>query len=159
MIGSKKQLEKEKSKSMDLKDKLPEIDESLGELLCDECGGRGCLPPEINDISTLQSVCWKCQGDGKVDWVSHITGKPPRRMFGFSSSSFSTYAAGTSGSHSHVHDDIVDALAQNLAKKIDEEIMDNLLNPHNKHMKFYNQEVKQGDNGIVSKFMLHSDIK
>lgn len=147
-------MENEKLKT---KNGLPEIDESLGELLCDECEGRGCLPSKIEDISTMQARCWKCQGDGKVDWVSHITGKPVKPMFHFSSSSISnsTVAAGTSGNH--VHDDMIDAMSKHLADKIDKEIMDNLLNPHNKHMKFYNEEVKQFDNGIVSKFMFHPD--
>ena len=158
MIGSKKQQEnKNHDKSTDLKPELPEIDESLGELLCDECGGRGCTP--YVDEQTIQTICWKCQGDGKVDWVSHITGKPQRPMFGFSSSSsmssMGTYS--TSGGPYNIHDDAIDAMAQALAKKIDEEILESIRDSPNKHMKFYNQEVRQVDNGIVSKFMFHTD--
>jgi len=156
LIGSKKQQEREKNKSMDTKRKQLEIDESLGELVCDVCGGRGVIPSEITETITYQSICWKCQGDGKVDWVSHITGKPQKPMFGFASTSSFT-ASTPNGGHSHIYDDAIDAMAHNLAAKIDEEIIDKILNGDNKHIKYYNQEVKQFDNGIVSKFMFHTD--
>lgn len=152
MTGLKEQQEKNKNKSMVSK---LEIDEDAGELLCDKCEGRGCMPTRVVDESHGQTVCSKCQGRGKVDWISHITGVPAPREYAFSSSSF-TYSS-TSGNGNHCHDDAVDAMAQVLAANIDKEIMDNLLNPTNKHIKMYGQEVKKFDNGIFSKFMFHPD--
>jgi len=144
LIGSKKQQEKNKIIS-----KL-EIDESLGELLCDECEGRGSIP-EKEDQFKLARMCEKCQGRGKVDWLSHITGVPPKPT-GFSTSSFTS----TSGNCA-IPNAIVDAAAKQLADSIDKEILDNLINSTNKHIKMYDQEVQQFDNGIVSKFMFHTD--
>ena len=116
-------------------DGLPKIDESLGELLCDECEGRGCLPSEIDDIQTLQSVCWKCQGAGKVDWVSHIMGVAPPSSASSSGTSMSSSwsTSGTTG----VHDDAIEAAATALAAKIDEEILDSIVNDSNKYSNFY----------------------
>ncbi len=148
LIGSRKQLENTKLK---VEDEPPEIDESLGELVCDECGGRGCT---INEY-TLSARCWKCQGDGKVDWVSHCTGKPKKPMFDFGSSSFSSSVPESVSNG--VYDDAIDAMSKQLADSIDKEIIDDITNDSNKYIKMYGQEVKQVDNGIVFKQLFHTD--
>jgi len=158
LIGSKKQQEKEDAASIISK---LEIDESVGELLCDKCEGRGgtSYNEPSSDVTKPQWIrCPKCQGRGKVDWVSHITGVPKKPdMFHFGSSSmYSTYSCGTSGV-ANMHDDIIDAMAQNLAKKIDEEILESIMKGSNKNIKLYDQEVKQVDNGIFSKFLFHTN--
>ena len=95
----------------------PEIDEDAGEVLCDECKGSGCLPITKNP-QTLCSSCWKCKGSGKLDWVSFITGKPSPKKY----------------------DDMADAMAYATANTIDKEIIDNILNAPNKHIKNHDQE-------------------
>ena len=144
-----------------MKDDL-DIDESKGEMVCDECEGRGCIPPKINSPEIMQEMCWKCQGSGKVDWVSNIMQKP-KPMFGFSSSSSfygSTFAASTSGNSSPLHDDIIDSMAKALAMKIDNEILDNIINSQQQtpDIKFKWEEDKV-DNRIVSKFMFYPYLK
>jgi len=130
LIGSKKQQEKNR-----LHIEL-EIDEDAGELLCDKCEGKGgniCNHPS-SDLTKPQWVrCTKCQGRGKVDWVSHITGVPAPKMFGFSSTSSSSSWAGA-----HCHDDAIDAMSKALAAKIDEEILESIINDSNKYLKSYN---------------------
>jgi len=93
------------------------------QFICDKCNGTGCVPSEINPHE-MASICQKCQGDGWVDWISNITGKPPRYLYtsaGTSMSSSSAYGASTSGYG--VPNFIVDKMAEDLAKKIDEEIL------------------------------------
>ena len=142
----------------DLRCDPPEINEDEGEILCDKCEGRGCDPIPPGAQGGMTSVCQKCQGGGKLDWVSFITGKPKPPQFHFSSSSTSWSGIGTATS-SAFPQKIVDVMAKKLAEKIDEEIMDNLLNPTNKHIKMYNREVKEFDNGIVSKQLLYPYTK
>lgn len=133
-----------------------EIDEDAGELLCDKCKGKGSTPSN-QDPYTMAAVCSKCQGRGKVDWISHITGVPSEPMFGFSSTS-SYYVCSTPGGASQsqkIHDDAIDAMSKNLAKKIDEEIIESIMKGSNKNIKMYDQEVHTLDNGIVSKLLFY----
>ena len=142
-----------------MKDDL-NIDESKGEMLCDECEGRGCIPPEIDSPEIMQEMCWKCQGSGKVDWVSNVMQKPKPRYFEFGSSSFynSTFTS-TSGNASP-HDDIIDSMAKALAMKIDNEIIDNIMKGQQQmYEPKFNWEVKEVDNRIVSKFMFYPHLK
>ena len=41
-----------------------------GELICDKCKGRGHLRR-----IRARSICRKCHGTGKVDWIENIVGK------------------------------------------------------------------------------------
>lgn len=144
-----------------MKDDL-NIDESKGEMLCDECEGRGCIPPEIDSPEIMQEMCWKCQGSGKVDWVSNVMQKPKPQYFGFGSSSFynSTATYSTSGNASPLHDDIIDSMAKALAMKIDNEIIDNIMKGQQQmYEPKFNWEVKEVDNRIVSKFMFYPHLK
>lgn len=87
------------------------------QLVCDNCNGTGCVPSEFSPTE-LAMRCPKCQGDGWVDWISNITGKPIRNLYGSSSS----MSSGTSGT-----DIICDQMAQDLANKIDKDILDTII--------------------------------
>lgn len=65
------------------------LDESIGEVLCDECNGWGNLYSK--DESHLVR-CQKCWGIGKLDWIERVVGKKPE-FYGTSGSAF----YGTSG--------------------------------------------------------------
>lgn len=86
------------------------------QLVCDKCNGTGCVPSETNPHE-MASICQKCQGDGWVDWISNITGKPPRYLYSSSGTSMSSSSA------SGIPNFIVDKMAEDLAKKIDKEIL------------------------------------
>lgn len=92
----KKQLE------IDLK-----VDKDAGEVLCDVCEGRGCIPctDQEKNFYNSSSICWKCQGDGKLDWLSFVTGKPKKPIYYGSSSIFSGTSGflGTSGSGGSIY--------------------------------------------------------
>ena len=111
---------------------LPEINEELGEVLCDECEGRGCVPKKITKLDQMQSMCWKCQGDGKLDWVSMATGKPTIPMsFGTSGTSFSI-STPVMGNSSSGMSKIINQCAEHFAQKVDDSIMDAIQYPWNK---------------------------
>ena len=40
-----------------------------GEVICSRCEGRGCSP--FFSIQEAQETCPKCNGEGKLDWVSN----------------------------------------------------------------------------------------
>ena len=45
-----------------------------GEYVCDNCEGTGKLPVNINRQSF---PCWRCGGDGKIDWVTNAMHEDP----------------------------------------------------------------------------------
>ena len=54
----------------------PELDEDLGEMICDKCNGSGsCNTKYSQETSPYYVRCPKCKGRGKVDWVENIIGK------------------------------------------------------------------------------------
>lgn len=89
------------------------------EMVCDKCEGRG-----TSWIYT--TPCSKCQGKGKVDWIENIVGKKPETIdTSGSNNAFVGYQSGlckTTGSDNI----IINALAQQLANEIDQEIMGSL---------------------------------
>ena len=87
-----------------------------GEIICSECEGRGTKPSSINS-ATMASICKKCQGDGKLDWIENIVGKVPKLTGFFGSSS-------TSG-HGISQKDL-DFMSKQLADKIDNEILETM---------------------------------
>lgn len=112
-----------------------DIDESKGEILCDECNGKGSVPSSPNkNYRVYRELCWKCQGDGKVDWVSNATGKPEKKLKGIFSSSSVSSMSSTSGPANNIYNDMIDSLAQNMAAEIDKEILDSLNKQSNKHI-------------------------
>lgn len=123
---------------MDNRDRLanfiqPERNElEEDQLVCDKCNGTGCVPSEFSPHE-LASICQKCQGDGWVDWISNITGKPPRYLY--SSSSTSMSLSGTSGCG--VPTFIADKMAQDLADKIDKDILKTLVEQKTNHKEVF----------------------
>lgn len=78
-----------------------------GEMVCRICGGVGKVrkirPPRKTPFYVM---CSHCQGTGRVDWVENIVGKKPMAKF-------ST-------------DEIVEKLALQMARDIDEKILKTL---------------------------------
>lgn len=66
---------------------------TLGEVKCKKCKGEGrviynkLIVKEVNSLlsSSLECMCPKCFGTGKLDWIEVVTGKR-----GFSSSTSSS---------------------------------------------------------------------
>jgi hypothetical protein len=61
-----------------------------GEVLCSSCKGRGYHPSKQNP-DTMASVCRKCNGDRKIDWITNAMGIQKRpNLYGSSSYGFSS---------------------------------------------------------------------
>jgi len=127
---------------------LPEIDEEKGEVICDVCKGKGCMPSEIDSIEVLQSVCWKCQGDGVLDWVSFLTGKPKKKQFyGTSGTGYSMGTSGVAlgptsnatgmsrlmaiGAAKRLADDVDKAILKKITAQADKNILEGVMGPWN----------------------------
>jgi hypothetical protein len=56
-----------------------ELDEDLGEIVCPICGGRGAIELARKDGSICRniSICPKCWGKRKLDWIEQATGVEP----------------------------------------------------------------------------------
>jgi len=52
-----------------------ELNEELGEVICDECDGKGEVQYQIDECQSTEVRCPKCFGDGKLDWVENAMGK------------------------------------------------------------------------------------
>ena len=77
------------------------------ETVCNKCDGGGSFPKKFAKLEDpYYSICSKCQGEGKVDWIENIVGRKTN-IFNFY--------------------DKCDVLAQQLANKIDQEIMGSLI--------------------------------
>ena len=95
-----------------------------GEIICDQCHGSGW----ITGKTEWQYTCRKCQGDGKVDWISHIMGaprKPPRTLKG-------TWTMEVEQDLKAMYDvnlsdEIADSIIKELGEQIDQEIMENIV--------------------------------
>lgn len=119
---------------MRVRDTKEKIHLEEGEMICDKCEGCGGLPSKVQP-DELQRTCDKCQGTGKVDWIENVVGKAPTPTGMFGSSSF-TCSATELEAKSNIHDDMMDAMAALLAKKIDEEILESLIN-HSEQTNIY----------------------
>ncbi len=62
-----------------------------GEEICSSCKGSGCH----QTLNTLASTCMKCNGKGKLDWISNAMGVPKREHPIYGTSSYGY--CGTSG--------------------------------------------------------------
>jgi DnaJ-class molecular chaperone len=56
-----------------------------GEVFCSKCKGRGLVPNRGRRFPSPMTAakyltCDKCFGDGKLDWIERITGKPKTTM-------------------------------------------------------------------------------
>lgn len=57
--------------------RITEKDLEEGEVICNKCEGGGSWPQKFLEKENPAWVrCPKCQGDGKLDWIHAITGKP-----------------------------------------------------------------------------------
>ena len=56
------------------------------EIICDRCKGSG-YEPGYDPSRVIRLTCQKCQGERKLDWISAITGVPPKQYYSGSSSS------------------------------------------------------------------------
>jgi hypothetical protein len=114
--------------STDLKDKI-ELNEDLGEVICDKCEGYGYSPPVIDDINTLQAVCVKCGGRGKVDWVNNVLGVNHRYDFATDTSGVFHF----NSNHDDKFDifpyqeDFINTLSKQLAEELDNTIIESLV--------------------------------
>jgi DnaJ-class molecular chaperone len=96
LIGLKKRQAKATGYSKHTKD--PDEIEGLlleeGEEICSSCKGRGYHPAK-QAWNTMASTCQKCNGEGKVDWITNAMGVPKRKQQIYGTSSYSY--CGTSG--------------------------------------------------------------
>ncbi len=100
-----------------------------GEYICSECEGRGSHPSNQNP-NTMASMCRKCQGAGKLDWIENIVGKPPISSGSSSSSSASMSSGrpsiqGIDGS-SFISKEDLDFMSKQIADSIDNEILESI---------------------------------
>ena len=90
-----------------------------GEIICPKCNGTGGIDDGCLDEDLIKT-CTKCLGDGKLDWIEAAMGKPSRMKMYFS------------------HDfkqSMVDALGEQIAKEIDNEIVETIIFEANKQTK------------------------
>lgn len=174
MIGSNKQLVNQKPQQWTdthHTHQLPltednEIILNDGEMICDACDGTG-WGKELT-IWGGKTLCHKCQGERKLDWVSKITGVPEKEYTGIDSSGsiyFGTlsYAPSTFSIDKDVLIDdkpiktyIKDVVAKKLAEEFDKQITEAIT----KHMEQNNKKGRKFfDNRIFSKLMLFCNFK
>ena len=97
-----------------------------GEMICDKCNGTRWLDG-TGKKSDWQYTCDKCWGAGKVDWISHIMGAPnpfPRTLKGDWTLEMEKDLVAMHDVN--LRDDIMKSLGEELANKIDQEIMGEL---------------------------------
>lgn len=157
--------------------KTEEIELKEGEFICDVCDGTG-KDPGYEYSYWPYSICPKCQGEKKLDWVSIATGVPKKIDPQHFHSSSGHGVTGCTQGHIHalntspskmildsgaveidnksIKDYIQDVVAEKLAIEIDKHIMEALQNQeeqiNKKRRKFF-------DNRIFSKFMFFRNFK
>ena len=110
-----------------------------GEVICSKCEGVGFVDKIKSDNTSLyKGSCPKCHGTGKLDWIENVLGKKPDHHSSSSSGTSSlsmnpgTFSVkwsdvpsglfGTSGTG--IRDVIIKQEAEQMAKKIDDEILE-----------------------------------
>jgi len=154
---------------------LPKVkDEEIvlkdGEELCDKCEGSG-LEPQDGPQPWYRANCSKCQGEKKVDWISNITGvKEKEYIIGADSSASMGWSASYATSKLTLDEDIMvgdkslsdyvrNIAAQELADKIDGEILRNLEGKWQQNNKKNKGWRKIFDNRIFSKLLFFDNSK
>ena len=57
--------------------RITENDLEEGEVICTRCEGGGSWPQKfLEEEKAAYYRCPKCHGDGKLDWIHGVTGKP-----------------------------------------------------------------------------------
>jgi len=88
------------------------------EMLCNECNGSGDDPSS----KTFTTICPKCQGAGKVDWLENILGK--KRIL---RTTFSHDDMVDSMSYMKIPNEIMDEMGKRIAEDIDKEILESIM--------------------------------
>ena len=98
-----------------------------GEVICDRCQGT-CHEPNSNDNDELcTEICGRCLGHGKLDWIENIVGKI-REKRKLSSSWTVSQSTEVKGIFSYdIEKELMEALAEEIAKDIDEQILKELI--------------------------------
>ena len=106
-------------------DYITDIELLPGDIICDKCSGKGWLEGKTDWYYN----CDKCYGARKLDWVERIMGKAnpfPKRALK------ANWTIEMEEDLVAIHDvnlesEIIDILAEELAEKVDEEIMGNII--------------------------------
>ena len=116
-----------------VKKAITEKDLEEGEMICSKCKGVGFLKKiKSENISIYKDVCPKCHGAGKLDWIENVIGKKPSNNSSSSTSGMSSKSLTINwngvGSGDHGYSDLkgvmIKQVAEQMAKKIDEEILE-----------------------------------
>ena len=95
-----------------------QLNEELGEILCPECEGHGCIPKEIKKMDEIQMTCQKCQGKGKLDWCEQAVGVAPKPYFQFDSSASMSIESTPTGDNKF-YELYMQQMSEDLANEID----------------------------------------
>lgn len=115
------------------KQKGPQDDE----VLCSRCNGTGWDPiqiesPFVDREPKITIVCNFCNGYGFVNWIDNILGPKPK-ISKYLEYDLSYYNIGIdSAINNSFTKEMVDILGEEMAKKIDKEILETLLKESNK---------------------------
>ena len=109
-----------------------------GEVICSKCNGTG----KDKNSCYSNNTCTKCLGEGKLDWVSNAMIKKTSYVYNFSTS---TYACTPT-----ITEELYDYMAEQLARKIDQEILEDL---------FKSNEEQKNINNLNKKFGKPIDIQ
>ncbi len=98
-----------------------------GDIICLKCEGLGWLTKDLSRENDWQYTCDKCWGAGKLDWIERIMGKPsPHHTLK------GDWSIEMDQELNALHDisldsEIIDAMTQEIADEIDEEIIKNII--------------------------------
>lgn len=160
---------------------MAEIELQEGETICDKCEGTG-RDPNHNHPWNWTNICPKCQGEKKLDWISRATGVAPKDPYSMPGLASSSGCGGYGPSHNHtigynssltscklavsdnqleidgkpVKEYVAAIVAEELAKKIDEEIIEAYIAQREQTNK---KRRKLFDNRIFSKLLFFCNFK
>ena len=141
-----------------------ELELKEDEMICDKCNGTGYHNDHaMNNFSFIDPVCQKCQGSGKVDWISNITGEKPKLFntnYTISCDPENTFQINGNVmiNGSSIQDHIHNEVSKQLAEMIDKELVDAFRTSLEQKQK-KSLWRKIFDNRIISKFMLLNNSK
>jgi DnaJ-class molecular chaperone len=109
------------------------------EVFCPKCTGTGKGQTWMAGEFEITPECRHCLGDGKLDWIERITGKPPRI-------------------YDMHYQEIVEEMGKEIAEEIDKEIIESVIEAAD-HVKEQNKKEGQNDNRVFPKLLFHSIAK